>query len=85
MRVPIPITVRTDRPDPAGRGAAEPLSIDCDQCSEQGSSACDDCVVTFLCDRPEGAVVIDAAEVRALRLLGQAGLAPRLRHQRRTG
>jgi len=63
-----------------------PLTISCDECVMQHSSACDDCVVTFICDREPGdAVVIDAAEARAVRLLAQAGLVPRLRHSLRTG
>ena len=62
------------------------LTIDCDECSLQATSACDDCVVTFLCGRDaDEAVVIDVAEARAVRLLGQAGLVPSLRHRRRTG
>ena len=44
-----------------------PLTISCDDCSMQHTSACDDCVVTFICDRdPDDAIVIDAAEVRAV-------------------
>jgi hypothetical protein len=47
----------------------------------QGSDACSDCVVTFICDRsPEDAVVFDVAEERALRVLGRNGLVPPLRH-----
>ena len=62
------------------------LTIDCDDCVMQGTDTCEDCVVTFLLDRdPEAAVVIDAEEARAVRMLGRAGLVPRLRHQRRTG
>ena len=62
------------------------LTIDCDECLMQSTAACDDCVVSFICDRdPEEAIVFDAAEERALRLLGGAGLVPRLRHVRRTG
>ncbi len=62
------------------------LTIDCADCSLTGTTACDDCVVTFLCGRePDEAVVIDVAEARAVRLLGQAGLVPTLRHRRRTG
>jgi hypothetical protein len=50
----------------------------------EGTAACADCVVTFLCEREPGdAVIIDVAEVRALRLLEAGGLAPALRHQRR--
>jgi hypothetical protein len=55
-------------------------TIDCDECSLQGTSACDDCVVTFLCRPERSAVVIDMAEARAVRLLGEAGLVPALRH-----
>jgi len=65
--------------------ADQHLTIDCDDCAMQGTSACDDCVVTFLCASDAGPVVVDFAEARALRLLGDAGLAPRLRHIRRTG
>lgn len=65
---------------------ADVLTIDCDDCSFAGTACCDDCVVTFLCGRePDEAVVIDVAEARAVRLLGQAGLVPALRHRRRTG
>lgn len=64
----------------------EVVRIDCDECVMQGTAACDDCVVTFICGRePHEAVVIDVAEARAIRLLGQGGLLPRLRHVRRTG
>ena len=62
------------------------LTIDCGSCSLEGSDACGDCVVTFLCGRePDEAVVIDVAEARSVRLLGQAGLVPALRHRRRIG
>jgi hypothetical protein len=62
------------------------LTISCDDCKMQGTPACDDCVVTFLCNRePDEAVVIDASEERAMRLLQGAGLVPRLRHVLRTG
>jgi hypothetical protein len=63
-----------------------PLTIACDDCTMQGTTACDDCVVTFICGRdPDEAVIIDAAEARAVRLLADAGLVPALRHRRRTG
>jgi hypothetical protein len=62
------------------------LTIDCDECTMQGTDACSDCVVTFICSREPGeAVVVDAAEQRAIRLLSVAGLLPELRHVRRTG
>ena len=48
----------------------EGLTIDCDGCVMQHTSACDDCVVTFICNRePDEAVIIDVAEERAVRML----------------
>lgn len=65
---------------------SEPLVIDCDHCALQSTSACDDCVVSFLCGTEASSpVVVDLAEARAMRLLGEAGLAPPLRHVRSTG
>jgi hypothetical protein len=62
------------------------MTIDCEHCAMQTTSACTDCVVTFLCDRaPDDAVIIDVAEARAVRLLGRAGLVPPLRHRPRAG
>jgi hypothetical protein len=69
-------------------GAADDgcLRIDCDECVMQHTDVCDDCVVSFICSRQaDEAVVVDVAEVRALRLLSHAGLVPGLRHVRRTG
>ena len=61
----------------------DPLVIDCATCVGPSVGACADCVVTFLCERdPDDAVVIDVAEARALRLLADADLVPRLRHHR---
>ena len=62
----------------------DPIVISCDECVMQHTSVCDDCIVTFLCDRDaEDAVVIDVADVRAMRVLATAGLVPELRHARR--
>ena len=62
------------------------LTISCSDCEMQGTDACEDCVVSFIVGRePDDAVVIDAAEVRAVRLLVSAGLVPGLRHVPRTG
>ena len=59
----------------------EALTIDCDGCTMQHTKACDDCVVTFICSRePDEAVIIDAAEERAVRMLIRSGLVPTLRH-----
>ena len=78
------------------------LTISCDECSLDGTSACEDCIVTFLLSddsetlglpteptpvllRPKQAVIVDAAEIRAMRLLHSAGLVPTLRFERRVG
>lgn len=64
----------------------ESLRIDCEECTLQHSTACEDCIMTFLCGtETEQPVVVDLAEARAMRLLGEAGLAPPLRHRGRTG
>ncbi len=60
------------------------LTISCEECALESTATCDDCVVSFLLDRePHDAVVIDADEARAMRLLEGAGLVPSLRHERR--
>jgi hypothetical protein len=58
------------------------LTISCDDCRMQDTPACEECVVTFLCDcAPARSLSMDTAEVRALRLLGRSGLVPPLRHE----
>lgn len=52
------------------------MHIDCGECAMQHTEACDDCIVTYLLDRPAGAVVFDVEEERALRVLQDGGLAP---------
>jgi hypothetical protein len=60
------------------------VRIDCDECVMQHTSACDDCIVTALIDRPaQGAVVLDLDHERAIRRLQDEGLAPRSRFQGR--
>ncbi len=57
------------------------MLIDCDQCALQHTSACDDCLVSFVLARdPDDAIVIDVEEARAMRMLTRAGLIPELRH-----
>lgn len=57
-------------------------TIDCDSCIMQHTPVCDDCVVTFLCDRDvTEAVVVEISDLRAMRLLADAGLVPELRHR----
>ena len=61
------------------------MQISCDECVMAGTSACGNCVVTFIVNRDPGdAVVIDVEEERALRALGDGGLVPGLRHHART-
>jgi hypothetical protein len=70
---------------PAGRH----LCISCDDCAMQATSACDDCVVSFLlrdgAEEPatvgEAELVLDADEVRVVGLLAKAGLVPELRYR----
>ena len=67
-------------------GSDETLTISCDECTLQGTDACSDCIVTFLLERdPTDAIVIDAQEARAMRMLEGIGLVPALRHTRRAG
>jgi len=62
------------------------FSISCDDCVARCTDACSDCVVSFICDRDPGdAVIIDADEERAVRLLARAGLVPGLRHKTTAG
>lgn len=61
------------------------ITISCDDCRMQCTSACDDCVVTFLL-RDEASVdpeplVLDLDQVRVVRLLGKAGLVPGLKYE----
>jgi hypothetical protein len=73
------ITTLTGKPQGA-------LTIDCDCCALQGTDACEDCVVTFLLGREaDDAVVIDAEEARAMRMLERAGLVPTLRFSTKAG
>jgi hypothetical protein len=59
----------------------ESFNISCDTCARRDSEHCGDCVVTFICGREPGdAVIIDVEELRAIRMLSDAGLVPELRH-----
>lgn len=60
------------------------MLISCDDCRMQNTDACEDCVVTYMLDRPDGAVVFDAAEERALREMSKAGLLPPVKWQGRS-
>jgi hypothetical protein len=63
-----------DQPKPS-RPDAGTLHIDCDDCAVRGHG-CRDCVVSVLLGVPE---TLLADERRALEVLADAGLAPRLR------
>jgi hypothetical protein len=64
------------------------FTISCDACAMQATSACGDCVVTFLLDEglareraPAGVVTeLDDEQARVVQLFGRAGMVPRLRH-----
>ena len=56
--------------------------ISCDSCVLEGSADCAECVVSHLLSpAPREAVVFDLAEMRAVKLLAEAGLVPTLRHR----
>jgi hypothetical protein len=80
--VPVPVVMAATRSTSAA-DAADAFTIDCADCEHQRTSVCDDCVVSFIVGRrPDDAIVIDADEARAVRLLEQAGLVPGVRHSR---
>ena len=62
-----------------------PLIIDCKECLNGSDEHRADCIVSFILDRPKGAIVFDAAEERALRSLRDGGLLPKVRLRRETG
>ena len=54
------------------------MLIDCDDCAMR-DLACGDCVVTVLLGAPAGGAEVDEQERRALEVLADSGLVPRLR------
>lgn len=52
--------------------------IDCDGCAMQ-NLACGECVVTVLLGVPDAGIEVDEGERRALDVLADSGLVPRLR------
>ena len=71
----------TPESTPAAQG--EPvLVISCDTCIMRQTDACNDCMMSVLCDVEEfEAVVLNLQELRDIRVLAQAGLVPTLRHR----
>jgi hypothetical protein len=62
------------------------MLIDCSGCPERrGERHCDGCIVDYILERPEGAVVFSVAEERALRALRDGGLLPNIKLDRDTG
>jgi len=60
------------------------LSISCDDCSMQCSSACTDCVVTFLLrddtlEAEHDTLVLNLEQARVVRMFSSAGLVPDLK------
>jgi hypothetical protein len=60
------------------------MRINCDDCQMQGTSHCDDCLVTALLHPPEGAVEIPDELGSSLGALSGEGLVPVLRFRPRT-
>lgn len=56
-------------------------SIDCGTCVMRDTDACGDCVVMAIVNPPEGAIVFDAAEERAIRAMATAGLLPLVKYR----
>jgi hypothetical protein len=54
------------------------MLVDCDNCEVRGS-ACAGCVVSVLLGAPPSGVELDDSERRALAVLADAGMVPRLR------
>ena len=68
------------------------LTISCDECSMQATSACAGCVVSFVLAsthdpvRPPGEharLELDIDEARVVEMFGAAGMVPRLQYARR--
>ena len=74
-------------PDSATPGPGDgSFTIDCADCAHRDTPVCEDCVVSFIVGRePEDALVVDADEARAVRLLERAGLLPGVRHEAQAG
>jgi hypothetical protein len=82
------ISGMSDRTNQGKIDDGDAFTISCDACVMQATSACGDCVVTFLLDElpaheraPTGVPVdLDSEQARVIQLFGKAGMVPRLRH-----
>jgi hypothetical protein len=63
----------------------QPLTISCDDCSMRCTSACGDCVVTFVIGDSSPArhepLILDLEQARVVRMFSRAGLIPDLKFQ----
>jgi hypothetical protein len=69
------ITIMNRRDEPTDRV----FTISCDECAMQCTTACNDCVVTYLLDE-QHPHLLDPEQARVVQLFGAAGLVPRLRY-----
>jgi hypothetical protein len=53
------------------------MIVDCDRCEVCGD-ACKDCVITVLLGAPPEGIELDGVDRRALHIVGEAGMMPRL-------
>jgi hypothetical protein len=60
------------------------MLIDCNDCRMQDTSACEDCVVSFVLHEADEPVSIDPDHAEVLELLAEEGLVPALRLVRRS-
>ena len=86
--IPLPLCRPLPESPALHQGAGGPgdgsFTIDCADCAHRSTPVCDDCIVSFIVGRaPEDALVVDADEARAVRLLERAGLVPGVRHEAR--
>ena len=58
---------------------SDSMLIDCGLCELSATDVCNDCLVTYLCRSDDDSVVVELSEVRALRVLGEAGLVSSLK------
>ena len=57
------------------------LSIDCELCPLANTDSCDDCLVTFICDRdPKEAIIVSLDEWKSMKSMTKVGLLPELRN-----
>ena len=64
-----------------GAKPGESFQIDCGTCTMRDTDVCRDCVVMAIINPPDGAIVFDAAEERAIRAMATAGLLPLVKYR----